>query len=213
MRSFDARIFRVLGFVAFGLVVPACGGHRSSSPAPAILFAEGFASFPNPDWTVDGSGVVSVDGTTGTPVPSLSTEPGSAPKASLTIQSTVPVGGTDLSFSADVLLADVGPGGGAGSFVVRDSSGVSVVAAAAIAGESGTLTLTIDGAPSPPLGLSAGWHGFDFTFDAAGNASWFVDGVLQFSASGFVPPDFMIVSLENTSGAVFNFDSVFVTSP
>ena len=38
------------------------------------------------------------------------------------------------------------------------------------------------------------------TFDAAGNASWFVDGVLQFSASGFVPPDFMIVSLENTSG-------------
>lgn len=202
--------------LALAMTVPACGGGHGSAPpppGPAVLFDEEFNAFPNPDWSVSGSGVFLVDRTTGTPAPSLSSGPGTQPEASLIFESTIPVAGTDLTFSADILLDVPGPGGGVGSFSVRSSGTGASVADAALDGASGVLTLTIGGTIAPPFTPSAGWHRYEFFYDAAGNASWLVDGASLLSVVGFVPPASMVVSLENTSGADFNFDTVVITSP
>jgi hypothetical protein len=212
MSSPCAAALRSALLFGLALTLPACGGGGHSVPGPLILLDEQFNTFPNPDWLVSGSGTAFLDGVSGFPAPSLSTGPGGPSNASLVVESAVTVGGSDLTFSADVLQVDVGPGGGFASVVILSGTG-ALVAAADFDADTGDLTLTIGATSSPPLALAGGWHTVQFFFNATGSATWAVDGFSQLSVVGFFPPASMVISLENTSGSFFNFDTVVITSP
>src|SRR5579872_5151630 len=194
MRAFCLWPIRLAFLLGVGMILPACGGFGGGPPpppGPALLFDEPFDTFPNPDWSVSGAGSVSQDGTTGTPLPSLATGPSGPSNASLAVETVTPIGGTDLTFFADMLFSMAGPGGGAGTIAILDSGSLGTVASADLDATSGDVTLTIAGSSSPPIVLSAGWHSYAFTYDGSGNASWIVDGSALFSVVGFVPPSTM----------------------
>jgi len=157
--------------------------------------------------------VVSFDSFAGNPSPCILTTPGHSSGASVAIRSTAQFAGPDLTFSADMLLVEVGPGLGGGSMVLRDFSTGSAIASATLDGQTGAMTFTIGAVVSPSFGTVPGWRTYTFSYNNAGSASWRVNGSVFHSVGGFLPPAAMVVSLENASGSVFNFDNVLVTSP
>jgi hypothetical protein len=205
----------MLACLALGLVAPACSGKSTATPAPSgiVLLGDSFETFPNSNWSVSGTGVVFFNGFAGNLAPCLSTTPGHTSGAFVAVQSTTQFSAPDLTLSADMLLVEVGPGLGSASFAVRNFSGGSAVATASLDGQSGAMTFTIGGAVSAPIGTVPGWRTYSFSYSAGGGASWKVNGKVFFSVAGFLPPAAVVVSLENGSGSVFDFDNVLVTTP
>lgn len=215
MKRSGRPLARIAATVALGILIPACsnGTSTTTTPSGTVFLNEQFAAFPNPTWTVTGAGVASLDSFAGNPQPCLMTTPGGSTPASLVIQSTVQFGGADLTFSADIDLVEVGPGLGGGRFVIRDSSSNSPIATVTWDAQMGTILFTIGTDVSSSMGIVPAFHTFSFTYDSAGTATWKVGGSSFFSVAGFHPPVLMVVSLENTSVSVFEFDNVIVTSP
>ncbi len=158
---------------ALVLLNPACKGTSTTTPAPTgtILFDDPFLTFPNANWSVTGSGVVSLNDFAGNPSPAIATSPGrSTSEASLMIETITHFGGESLTFSADMILVAEGGGTGGGSFVVRDFPGGSAIAGVTLDAQSSMLTFTIGTDVSSSMGIVPGWHTYSFTFNASGIA-------------------------------------------
>jgi hypothetical protein len=205
MRSRRKWIVRWTFLAGVALALPACHGGASGV---VVVIAEGFRGFPNSDWVVSGAGTTTVDGSRGTPAPSLAT----TATGSLAIRSTTQFGGPELTISADLRLSSVGATG-TGSVAILDAGTLTTVARADVDAATATVTLRIGAASTGPIGLSAGGHGYLFSYSSSGRALWLLDGVTEISVTGFSPPALLLVSLENASNATYHFDSVVVTAP
>jgi hypothetical protein len=207
-----------LVLLALAVMVPACGngnGGRESTQR-FVLFTEDFAetSLP-PDWTVSGSGTVVIDTAQGTPAPSLSLFPPNGPALSSLRVTTAPdfTTATPLSVQVDLLFADPSViGTGTAAVTLLDPTAPGVGASAVYNAQLGRIRFAIGGVLGPEIDDPGGWRRVTFRVDANGTATWTLDGaVLQ------VVPNFPLAELalrvQNDSDAVFNFDSVVVTSP
>jgi hypothetical protein len=219
------KMWRALALLVLAGVIPACGGGHPGPPPPPpaeVLFADDFnGPSLDPHWAVTGSGAFSFD-SVGSPPPSLSTAPppGSAPgdKASLDFTAIVPpFPSTSVTFSVDVLVRAISSRGGEGfaSTVIFDATSSAILARAtsSLTGALGsTVEFEITGSLGPAFADTGGFHRLEFSIDASGVASWFVDG-----GAIMVKPSFPVTnlgfSLRNDSDSVFDFDSVLVTSP
>jgi hypothetical protein len=211
------RVGRLPALLALAAVLPACGGGRDEPAGRFILFSEDFAATTlSGAWIVSGGGAVEIDTLEGTPAPSLSLFPPNGPAfATLTVTtSAVFSAASPLSFEVDVLLLEFPAPTGLGSAAVTifDPAFPATGASALYNPETFTIDFEINGVLGPAVVDAGGWHRVMFSIDAAGRASWWMDGVLQQTVAGFPIAD-LVLRLRNDSDSVFNFDSVLVTSP
>ena len=212
------RVGKLLVLLALAAVVPAChDGRERPGPGRFVLFVEDFSSPTlSPAWIVDGSGTVAIDTLEGTPAPSVSLIPPNGPALASLRLTTDPLFSTasPLTISVDVLLLEfpAPTGFGTGAVTLFDPAFPSVGASVLLDAELGTIEFEIDGVLGPVVSDPGGWHQVTFSVDAAGTASWSLDGVVQQVVTAFPIAD-LALRLRNDSDSVFNFDSILVTSP
>ena len=209
---------RALSLVALAAVLPAChDGDGDDEQGRFVLFTEDFSSPAlSPVWIQFGPGTVSLDGAEGTPPPSLSAGPPLGPTGAtlrITTDASFPATAS-LTVSVDLLLnAFPSPlGTGFAAVTVFDPASPSVQATALYDVATFSIRFSIGIVEGKTILDPGGWHRIAFSIDASGSASWSVDGVVQQVVADFPAVD-LTLSLRNESDAVFNFDSVIITSP
>ncbi len=205
--------------------------------APVVLIEEGFdGAYPGTAWTApsaNGPGPsAAIDSGQGNPAPSLmmTTSAGPDPLTAtgplfLTTESTTTLSGGPVTVSVDMMVPASGEG--SGSIAILDGTNSPIAAAEWHPTDTfGAVTfMLVDsanpapataGVPPPPPGA---YHKLTFSVDAAGQASWSMDGgepVL--SQSGFPPGPYTVrlyLMVASSSGpfATFFFDNVKATAP
>ena len=218
--------------IAAALLIPACGDNSkpapapsSSSPTPNVLFSEDFSTvFPGTQWTpvlTTGSGATAiVDGSAGTPGPSLAMTTSADPSS---VATTTVMAFASRPLTVTVQMSASSDAEGSGGIGIFDSVGMPIAVAEWHPASPGAITLRILGntlGVTPPSPGGA-FHTFRFSVTDTGEASWTLDGagIPAMTQSGF-PSDLVNVQLYDsipstaaTTYAVFRFDNVTVTSP
>ncbi len=211
---------RLLASAVVVWIGSACGGNIS---VPAPLLAEGFnGAFPGVNWTTPvttGSGTAPTIIGTGNPAPALSFSV-SAPTGTSTTTTTAAFNNPNLTIAVQEAVTTATPGLIGSSIISIVDSTPAVVATATWDNVTGTVAFTIAGVPAPAtsaLTSDGVLHTFRFNVDAAGNASWALDGATTQTVAPF-PAGMLNVRLSTAFGTgaawpTFLFDNVMVTSP
>ena len=209
---------RALSFAALAALLPACHGDgKNEDQGRFVLFVEDFSSPAlSQDWIQFGAGTVALDTVEGTPPPSLSVGPPLGPTGasiSITNDQTFPAT-SFLTVSVNVLLNSFPAplGSGTAGFTVFDPAFPSIQASVVYDVASFSFQFFIGIVEGPKILDPGGWHTIEFSITPSGSASWRIDGVTQQVVTDFLPVD-LSLRLRNDSDAIFNFDSVIVTSP
>ena len=212
------RLGRALSLAALAAVLPACNdGGRDDDQGRFVLFTEDFSGAAlSPVWIQFGPGTVAFDTVEGTPPPSLSVGPPLGPTGAtirITTDASFPATAS-LTVSVDLLLnAFPSPlGTGFAAITVFDPASPSVQATVFYDVATFSIQFSIGIVQGKTILDPGGWHRIAFSINAAGTASWSIDGVVQQVVADFPAID-LTLTLRNESDAIFNFDSVIITSP
>jgi hypothetical protein len=170
---------------------------------------------------MSGSGASAiVDGAEGAPAPSLALTLTDGPSS---IGTSTTSAFASRSLTVSVQMSASSDAEGSGGIGIFDSTGQPLAVAEWHPASPAAITLRILGntiGVTPPA-PGAAFHTFTFTVNAAGDASWTIDGaaIPAVTETGF-PSDMVNVNLyastastTATSFAVFRFDNVLITSP
>ena len=212
------RFGRALSLAALAAVLPACNeGGGNDEQGRFVLFREDFsAPVLSPVWIQLGAGTVAFDTVEGTPTPSLAVGPPLGPTgANIRITTDARFRAlASLTVSVDLLLNTFPSplGSGTAGFIVFDPAAPAVQAAVVYDVATFSIQFSIGIAQGTKILDPGGWHQIAFSINAAGAASWSIDGVVQQVVADFPAVD-LTLTLRNESDAVFNFDSILITSP
>jgi hypothetical protein len=224
---------RSLALVFVAALVPACGNDHGSPPPPpptTALFFEGWDSGvapggPGSQWTgfFATGGALLAGGVEGGGDPFLFLVCTDRGEGISTISTTAltTVDALELTISADMAASN--PDEGTGSFVLSASGAEARADFDALSGQI-LVSITIGGStttaafsPSSPFGP---FHHVEFFVDAAGTASWSVDGILLPVTTGPWPASAVAITLAATytrsgfsPGPQFDFDNILATTP
>jgi hypothetical protein len=207
--------------LAVAAAVPACGGSSGGGTAPgANLFSDNFNVYPDAlKWTANGGGGTDAqDAVNGSPAPSLSMTGSTNDDPSITSVTAF----TTPSLTLSVRVAcQAGSTKGTAVVTVAETSGPT---AAFFSWDSatGATVFDIDGtaAAGPVLAADGAFHTVVFKVDGAGNMTINLDGgATEVGPVAWPATNTNTLSLTtNIPGgggtpAIFNFDTVSVTSP
>jgi hypothetical protein len=211
----------LLAFAA--LAIPACGGGGGGGSKSQSLFKEDFSgAFPGTSWTAPFSTAagtsVQIDNSGGDATLRMTTTADPA-----FVGTTTTMSFNSRPMTVKVKVSATGSGEGSGGIAILDHLGASVAAAEWHAATPSALTFRILSTTNPtPIAVplaGSGFHTFEFSVTASGEASWKIDGTMAMTESGF-PDDLVRIQLyDNVSStsassfALFRFDDVDVTSP
>lgn len=222
----NPAILRIALLLVAAALIPACGSSGGGALLPGgggtTLFANDFSVFPDAAaWTVTaGGGAVAQDLVNGSPgAPSVSLTGGNNDTPSITAVGafTTP----SLTISARIAL-QAGGTKGTGSMTITETGGPTV-AFMQWDSATGATVFNIDGnvAAGPVLAADGAFHTVVFSVDAAGNATINLDGgateVGPFAWPAALAGNTLTLGATIPAGpgtpAVFNFDTVTITSP
>jgi len=211
---------RLLAFAVLVWIGSACSGDIR---VPAPLLSEGFnGAFPGFNWTtptLTGSGQAPTIVGSGNPAPGLRFTV-SAPTGTSSTATTDSFNNPNLTISVQEAVTSVPAGSnGSSSISILDST-PAVVGTATWDNATGTVAFTIAGVPAlatSPLTSDGTMHTFKFNVDAAGDASWILDGATKQTVTLF-PAGLLTLQLSTSFGTgsswpSFLFDNITVTSP
>jgi hypothetical protein len=224
---------RLLALIVLAGLLPACGNDHGGPPPPppaSTLFFEGWDSAitpgdPGSQWTgfLATGGAILAGGidTTGNPFLFLRCLDRGEGISTISTTALTTVDAPELTLSADMAMSHQDEG--IGSFVLSAAGAEARADFDALLGHV-AVSITIGGAttdavfvPSTPFGP---FHHVDFSVDAAGNASWSVDGSLLPVTTGPWPASSVAITLSATytgsgfsPGPQFDFDNILATTP
>jgi hypothetical protein len=215
-------IRRFLAVVAAALLLPACGKGIRVAPT---LFTDGFnGTFPGTAWTLPaptGSATAALDGSTGSPLPSLEmTSPGPT-AGGVQADTTLAFNNPNLTISVH-MAALAGGAGEIGSGVVSILNATpAVIATATWDNATNQITFSIPGGTADfvqPVTRDGTFYRLVFNVNSAGTASWSFNGGAPVVTRAALPAGMLRLRLSSSFGTTaplpsFFFDNVNVTTP
>jgi hypothetical protein len=209
---------RLALFAALAWIGSACGGDRFVG---APLLAEGFNNtFPGANWTAPattGPGTSTQIVNAGDPVLTFSTTGATASSSQTTTLASF--NNPNLTIALQEAANSATPGLPGSSTISIVDATPAVVATAVWDNATGMVTFAIPGTggATRTLPSDGSFHTFKFTVDAAGNASWALDGATTLTkpafAAGMLKLRLSAAFPAGSAWPAFSFDDISVTSP